>query len=61
MATDLTVHAWDLARAVDAPDEFPNDLLAHVLEHAKQSADNWFCRRFATLPRFWGLCCPRAL
>ena len=42
LATDLTVHAWDLARAVDAPDEFPNDLLAHVLEHAKQSEDNWF-------------------
>ena len=39
LATDLTVHAWDLARAVDAPDEFPNDLLAHVLEHAKESAD----------------------
>ncbi|MEP6562254.1 MAG: TIGR03086 family metal-binding protein [Nakamurella sp.] len=42
LATDLTVHAWDLARAVDAPDEFPNDLLGHVLEHAKQSADSWF-------------------
>jgi uncharacterized protein (TIGR03086 family) len=42
LATDLTVHAWDLARAVDAPDEFPNDLLAHVLEQAKQSADSWF-------------------
>ena len=38
LATDLTVHAWDLARAIDAPDEFPNDLLAHILEHAKQSA-----------------------
>ena len=35
LATDLTVHAWDLARAIDAPDEFPNDLLAHVLEQAK--------------------------
>ncbi|MET0865927.1 MAG: TIGR03086 family metal-binding protein [Nakamurella sp.] len=42
LATDLTVHAWDLARAVDAPDEFPNDLLAHVLEHAKASAGSWF-------------------
>jgi uncharacterized protein (TIGR03086 family) len=42
LAIDLTVHAWDLARAVDGPDEFPNDLLAHVLEHAKESADKWF-------------------
>ena len=42
LATDLTVHAWDLARAVDAPDEFPNDLLAHVLEHARESAGSWF-------------------
>ncbi|MET0964895.1 MAG: TIGR03086 family metal-binding protein [Nakamurella sp.] len=42
LATDLTVHAWDLARATDAPDEFPNDLLAHLLEHAKESAGSWF-------------------
>jgi len=42
LATDLTVHAWDLARAIAAPDEFPNDLLAHVLEQSKRSADKWF-------------------
>lgn len=42
LATDLTVHAWDLARAIAAPDEFPNDLLAHILERAKQSAGRWF-------------------
>jgi uncharacterized protein (TIGR03086 family) len=42
LATDLTVHAWDLARAIAAPDEFPNDLLAHVLEHSKGSAGRWF-------------------
>ena len=42
LATDLTVHAWDLARAIGAPDEFPNDLLAHVLEQSKQSAGRWF-------------------
>ncbi len=42
LAIDLTVHAWDLARAINAPDEFPNDLLAHVLDQAKQSADRWF-------------------
>jgi uncharacterized protein (TIGR03086 family) len=42
LATDLTVHAWDLARAIAAPDEFPNDLLAHVLEQSKHSAEKWF-------------------
>jgi uncharacterized protein (TIGR03086 family) len=42
LATDLTVHAWDLARAINAPDEFPNDLLGNVLDQAKQSADRWF-------------------
>ncbi len=42
LATDLTVHAWDLARAIGAPDEFPNDLLAHVLEQSKESAGRWF-------------------
>lgn len=41
LATDLTVHAWDLARAIDAPDEFPNDLLAHVLEHLKDAGGRW--------------------
>jgi uncharacterized protein (TIGR03086 family) len=42
LATELTVHGWDLARAINAPDEFPNDLLAHVLEHAKSNAATWF-------------------
>jgi len=41
LATDLTVHAWDLARAINAADEFPNDLLAHVLEQLKGSSDRW--------------------
>lgn len=41
LATDLTVHAWDLARAIDAPDEFPNDLLAHVLDQLKGSDGRW--------------------
>ncbi len=49
LAIDLTVHAWDLARAINAPDEFPNDLLAHVLDQAKQSAGRWFpAERYAT-------------
>jgi uncharacterized protein (TIGR03086 family) len=42
LATDLTVHAWDLARAIAAPDDFPTDLLAHLLEHSKPSAERWF-------------------
>ncbi len=41
MATELTVHAWDLARATGAPDEFPNDLVGHVLEHAKRDPESW--------------------
>jgi uncharacterized protein (TIGR03086 family) len=40
-ATDLTVHAWDLARAINAQDEFPNDLIGHVLEHAKRDPGSW--------------------
>jgi len=42
LATDLSVHAWDLARAIGAPDELPNDLLAHVLDQSKGAADRWF-------------------
>ena len=42
LATDVTVHAWDLARAIAAPDDFPNDLLGHILEHSKESAVRWF-------------------
>ncbi len=41
LATDLTVHAWDLARAISADDNFPNDLLSAVLDQAKVSADRW--------------------
>lgn len=49
LATELTVHGWDLARAIDAPDEFPNDLLANVLEQAKRHAADWFpAERYAT-------------
>jgi len=42
LGTDLTVHAWDLARAIGAPDEFPNDLLANVLDRSKESTGRWF-------------------
>ena len=49
LATELTVHSWDLARAIDAADEFPNDLLAHVLEQAKRHSADWFpAGRYAT-------------
>jgi uncharacterized protein (TIGR03086 family) len=41
LVNELTVHAWDLARAIDGSDEFPNDLLANVLEKAKESANSW--------------------
>jgi uncharacterized protein (TIGR03086 family) len=40
-ATDLTVHSWDLARAIHAHDELPNDLVGHVLEHAKRDPASW--------------------
>lgn len=42
LTADLTIHAWDLARAVNAPDEFPNDLVAAVLERTKASHERWF-------------------
>lgn len=41
-ATELAVHTWDLARAIGAPDELPNDLLAHVLDHVREHGDRWF-------------------
>lgn len=41
-ATELTVHAWDLARATNGVDEFPNDLIGEVLQHAKSSYDHWY-------------------
>lgn len=41
MTLDLTVHAWDLARAIGADDEMPNDLVTTVLEDAQQSAPQW--------------------
>lgn len=42
LTSDLTIHAWDLARAVNAPDEFPNDLVGAVLEQTKASQERWF-------------------
>jgi hypothetical protein len=41
-AKELTVHAWDLARATNGVDEFPNDLIGEVLGHAKSSYDQWY-------------------
>lgn len=41
-ATELAVHTWDLARAIGAPDELPNDLLAHVLDQVRDHGDRWF-------------------
>ncbi|WP_060577200.1 MULTISPECIES: TIGR03086 family metal-binding protein [unclassified Pseudonocardia] len=31
-AADITVHAWDLARAIDVDDQLPEELVEHVLE-----------------------------
>ena len=42
LTADLTIHAWDLARAVNAQDEFPNDLVGAVLERVKVAKDRWF-------------------
>jgi uncharacterized protein (TIGR03086 family) len=42
LTADLTIHAWDLARAVNAPDEFPNDLIGALLERVKAARDRWF-------------------
>jgi uncharacterized protein (TIGR03086 family) len=41
-ATELTVHAWDVARATNGVDEFPNDLIGEVLQHAKSSYGQWY-------------------
>lgn len=41
MTLDLTVHAWDLARAIGADDEMPNDLVTTVLDNAKRTAQQW--------------------
>lgn len=42
VTADLTIHAWDLARGIGANDELPNDLLAAVLDRAKEAKDRWF-------------------
>ncbi len=41
LTLDLTVHAWDLARAIGYQEEMPNDLVAVILETAKGFADRW--------------------
>lgn len=30
-AADITVHTWDLARAIDADDQLPGELVEHAL------------------------------
>lgn len=42
VTADLAIHAWDLARAIGANDELPNDLLSAVLDRAKEAKDRWF-------------------
>lgn len=41
MTLDLTVHAWDLAKGINADDEMPNDLVSTVLADAQRTADQW--------------------
>jgi uncharacterized protein (TIGR03086 family) len=41
MITDLTVHAWDLARGIDADDDLPAELCAAVLGYVGPLADSW--------------------
>lgn len=36
MVFDLTVHAWDLARAIGADENLPNDLVSFVLESSRE-------------------------
>lgn len=41
-ATELSIHTWDVGRAISGPDELPNDLLAHVLDQAREHGARWF-------------------
>ncbi len=41
MIVDLVVHSWDLARAIKAEEEMPNDLVSVALEHARPLAADW--------------------
>ncbi|MGM1061523.1 TIGR03086 family metal-binding protein [Saccharothrix sp. Mg75] len=41
MTSDLAVHAWDLARAVGAPERLDPDLAEAVLEYVEPHAAEW--------------------
>ena len=41
MTVDLVVHAWDLARGIQASEEMPNDLVSAVLREAKEQVQDW--------------------
>ncbi|QNK81766.1 TIGR03086 family metal-binding protein [Nakamurella sp. PAMC28650] len=41
MTVDLVVHSWDLAKAIRADDQMPNDIVSAVLEQAKVLATDW--------------------
>jgi uncharacterized protein (TIGR03086 family) len=46
---ELTVHAWDLARAIGADDEVPNDLAAVALDIVQRRESEWSASgRFGT-------------
>jgi uncharacterized protein (TIGR03086 family) len=41
LTVDLVVHAWDLARAIRAEENMPNDLVSAALDHARDLAADW--------------------
>ncbi|MTD15718.1 TIGR03086 family protein [Nakamurella sp. YIM 132087] len=41
MTFDLVVHSWDLARAIGAPEDMPNDLVHFVLEDMRGEIARW--------------------
>lgn len=41
VATDLTIHAWDLARAIGADEQLPGDLVERAYELVDPHIDEW--------------------
>jgi uncharacterized protein (TIGR03086 family) len=41
LTLDLTVHSWDLARAIGFAEEMPNDLTGFVVAYARDEVPKW--------------------
>ena len=41
LIVDLVVHSWDLARAIGAAEEMPNDLVSAALDSAGRTVADW--------------------